>query len=101
MSLVFSFKILGKRLKRSPTEMMMLAFTPKSICDLNRENKRSICSEQIKEETHMNLHRARIADLSRMHMVGAYYADSADLYFSFACLAMFTMGTRNFPSRPF
>lgn len=74
MSLVLSFRMLGKRLKRSPTAMMMLALTPKSILDLKSENRSSMFAMQTWEETHMNLQSARMADLSRMQIVGAAYA---------------------------
>jgi hypothetical protein len=74
MSLVLSFRMFGKRLKRSPTAIMILAFTPKSMLDLKSEKRSSIFAMQTWEETHMNLQSARMADLSRMQIDGAAYA---------------------------
>ena len=70
ISLVFSCKVFGNLLKRSPTEMIMFALTPKSILDFKRLKIKSMFSWQIFEETHINLQSARMADLSRIQSVG-------------------------------
>ena len=101
MSLVFSLRMFGNLLNKSPIDMMMLALTPKSIFDLSNENIKSICSEQIIDDTHINLHKANIADLSKRHIVGAKFSESGFEYFSLAVLEIVTIGTRNFPNKPF
>jgi hypothetical protein len=53
---------------------MIFALIPKSMCDFKSWKSISIFATQTCEETHMNLQRARIADLSRMQTVGAAYA---------------------------
>jgi hypothetical protein len=45
---------------------MILVFTPKSIYDYKISNIRGRFYWQIFDETHMNLQRAKIADLSRI-----------------------------------
>jgi hypothetical protein len=42
ISLVLSFNTFGKRLKRSPRAIIILAFTPKSIWDLKSWNSNSM-----------------------------------------------------------
>ena len=64
MSFVFSFRILGNLLNKSPIDIIMLAFTPNSMFDCKSLNKMSILAVQIFDETHMYLHKESIADLS-------------------------------------
>ena len=79
MSLTLSFRMFGNLLKRSAKVTIMFAFTPNSIFDCTSSNSKSRFSAQIKEDTHMNLHRARIADLSRIHKLGLFNIDSFEL----------------------
>src|SRR4051812_27660788 len=99
MSLVFSFRMLGNLLKRSPTDIIMLAFTPKSMLELSSAKIVSMFSWQMREETHMNLHRARIADLSRMQILGG--AQSGCWYFWRAVFTTRMIVGRNLPRSPF
>ena len=45
---------------------MMFAFTPNSMLDWTSLNIKSRFSLQMIDETHINLHRAKMADLSKM-----------------------------------
>lgn len=106
MSLVRSFRLLGNLLNKSPSEIMILALTPKSILDSSIWNMRSRFSIQIFWLTHMNLHRAKTADLSRMHISGAcccsilMLAAPLTVYLFLAAYAIFKIGSRNLPRRP-
>ena len=103
---VLSFKQFGNLLKRSPNDTMMFALIPKSIFDFRRPKTRSRFSWQIFDETHMNLLRARIADLSKMQISGAYYYRALifyaplTLYLAWAWRATPTIGSKNCPSNP-
>ena len=65
----------GNLLNKSPMDMMMFAFTPKSILDLSKLKSKSMCYEHRRDETHIILQRAKIADLSRMQTVGGDYIE--------------------------
>lgn len=86
----------------------MFAFTPKSILESRISKIRSKFYVQIIDETHMNLQRAKIADLSRMQISSDAYGQKFLVPFEFlllayrllAQLAMFKIGKRNFPNSP-
>jgi len=72
ISSVLSFKLFGNLLKRSPSEMIMFAFIPKSIHESRISKINFKLSIHMTDETHINLQSARIADLSKIHISGDY-----------------------------
>ena len=103
---VFSFNTFGNLLNKSPTDIIILALTPKSIFDFNKLKTKPKCSTHIRSETHMILHKARMADLSRIHTPGYSYRGFGisfaplTVYLARAARETFTIGGRNLPRRP-
>jgi len=100
------FRQFGNLLNRSPTDIIILAFTPKSILDFNKSKTKSKCCTHIYSETHMILHKARMADLSRIQTPGysawRFWMSRTPLtvYLCRAVREIFRIGWRNFPRRP-
>ena len=88
-------------------EIIIFAFIPKSIFEFSIPKIKSRFSMHIFCETHINLHKAKIADFSRIQRSGAYYykcwmaAAPFTVYLVFAAYAILSNGSKNFPNKPY